>query len=127
MEEKVLLPTAQRLRGGEPLEIASRLRVEHGAIASLLVPTPTPAIIAALRSVLAAHNQIEERPGGLYATCDALAGAEAAALVDRLRAYPTVPVNAHADGPRIIAATQRALRRAGFDDEAACLAGALGA
>lgn len=38
MEEKILLPAAQRLRGGEPLPIASKLRLDHGAIASLLMP-----------------------------------------------------------------------------------------
>jgi hypothetical protein len=122
LEEKVLLPAAQRLRGGEPLPIATKLRTDHGAIAALLVPTPTRVIIAALRSILAAHNEIEEGAGGLYETCDMLAAGETEALVERLRAYPEVPMNAHADGPRIMAATQRALRRAGFDDEAASLA-----
>lgn len=122
MEEKVLLPAAQALRAGEPLPIASKLRMDHGAIAALLVPTPTLAIIAALRSILTAHNEIEEGPGGLYETCDTLAGGETDTLVNRLRAYPEVRMNAHVDGTKIIEATQRALRRAGFDDEAASLA-----
>src|SRR5574342_573740 len=46
MEEKILLPAAQRRRSGEPLPIAAKLRLDHGAIAALLVPTPTPRIIA---------------------------------------------------------------------------------
>jgi len=37
MEEKILLPAIQQLRGGEPLPIASRLRLDHGAIAALLL------------------------------------------------------------------------------------------
>src|SRR5262245_30922604 len=41
MEEKVLLPAAQKLRGGEPLPVAPRLRLDHGALAALLVPSPT--------------------------------------------------------------------------------------
>jgi hypothetical protein len=41
MEEKVLLPAAQKARGGEPLQIAAKLRLDHGALAALLVPTPT--------------------------------------------------------------------------------------
>jgi hypothetical protein len=45
MEEKILLPAAQRLRGGIPLPVAEKLRLDHGALAALLVPTPTPAII----------------------------------------------------------------------------------
>ena len=40
MEEKILLPAIQRLRCGEPLAIAAKLRLDHGAIAALLVPTP---------------------------------------------------------------------------------------
>jgi hypothetical protein len=37
MEEKVLLPFAQKKRGGEPLPIAAKLRLDHGALAALLV------------------------------------------------------------------------------------------
>lgn len=115
MEEKILLPTAQRLRGGEPLPIAAKLRLDHGAIAALLVPTPTPAIIAALRTILTVHNAIEEGPDGLYAQCERLAGNEADALLARLRAAPEVRVAAYSDGPKVMAATRRALLRAGYD------------
>jgi len=64
MEEKILLLAAQRLLGGEPLPIASKLRLDHGAIASLLMPPPTAVIIATIRAVLNVHNTIEEGPGG---------------------------------------------------------------
>lgn len=117
MEEKILLPAAQRARGGEPLPIAAKLRLDHGALAALLVPTPTPTIIAALRAILAAHNSIEEGPGGVYDICEHLAGAEAAALLAQLRAAPEVPVAPHSDGPRVLAATRRALARAGYNLE----------
>jgi hypothetical protein len=56
LEEKILLPAAQRWHGGTPLPLAAKLRLDHGALAALLVPTPTPAIIAAIRTILAAHN-----------------------------------------------------------------------
>jgi hypothetical protein len=115
MEEKILLPTAQRLRGGEPLPIASKLRLDHGALAALLVPTPTPVLIAALRAILAAHNVLEEGPGGLYEICEQLAGAEVEALLARLRAAPDVPVAPHADGPTVMEAVRRALARAEYD------------
>ena len=51
---------------------AAKLRLDHGAFAALLVPTPTPAIIAALRAILGAHNVVEEGPGGVYECCDGL-------------------------------------------------------
>jgi hypothetical protein len=117
MEEKILLPAAQRARGGEPLPTAARLRLDHGALVALLVPTPTPRIVAAIRTVLAAHNAIEEGPGGVYEVCEQVAGAEAGALLASLRAAPGVPVNAHVDGPRIMDAARRALARAGYDLE----------
>jgi hypothetical protein len=114
MEEKVLLPDAQRRRGGEPLPIAAKLRLDHGAIAALLVPTPTPRIIAALRTVLTAHNRIEEGSGGVYEVCEQFAGDEVERLVARLRAMPDVPVASYNDGPRVLAAARRALERAGY-------------
>jgi hypothetical protein len=58
MEEKILLPAAQRARGGTPLPMAAKLRLDHGALAALLVPTPTASIIAVLRAVLEAHNPL---------------------------------------------------------------------
>lgn len=117
MEEKILFPEAQRRRGGEPLPIAAKLRLDHGALAALLVPSPTPAIVAAIRSILAGHNAIEEQPGGPYEVCEQLAGAEVEAVLARLRSAPEVPVAAHADSPKVRAATRRALQRAGFDKE----------
>jgi hypothetical protein len=115
MEEKLLLPTAQRLLGGEPLVMAAKLRLDHGALASLLVPTPTPAIIAALRAILGAHNVVEEGPGGVYECCEQLAGAEADALLAQLQAAPAVPVAPHSDGPQVMDVVRRALVRAGYD------------
>jgi hypothetical protein len=103
MEEKVLLPFAREKRQGEPLAIAKQLRVEHGQIARLLVPTPTPSLCDELRTVLVKHHPLEEGAEGLYATCDALATdeGEAEAVVARLRAQPVVPVAKHYDGPRL--------------------------
>ena len=117
MEEKVLLPAIQRIRGGEPLPSAARLRLDHSALASLLVPTPTRTILGAIRAVLDAHNPIEEAPeGGVYAVCQQLAGAEADALLHALRAQPEVPVAHHVDGPKVMAAARRSLARAGFSE-----------
>jgi hypothetical protein len=114
MEEKVLLPAAQRARGGEPLPAAARLRLDHGALAALLVPTPTPAIRAALRGILERHNALEEGPDGVYAACERLAGDDAAALLASLRAFPQVSVNPHVDSDLVEGATRRALARAGY-------------
>ncbi|THJ11840.1 MAG: hemerythrin domain-containing protein [Nitrospira sp. CG24C] len=115
MEEKILLPAAQRIRGGEPLPIAAKLRLDHGAIASLLMPPPTAAVIAKIRAVLDVHNTIEEGPGGLYETCDELASSEAAQLLAKLQAAPELAVLPCSDSPAVMPAVQRALERAGYD------------
>ena len=114
MEEKILLPAAQRLRSGEPLSIAAKLRLDHGAIASLLMPPPTAAVIATIRAVLKVHNTIEEGPGGLYEICDELAGSEAAQLLAKLQAVPELAVLPCSDSPAVLPAVQRALERAGY-------------
>jgi hypothetical protein len=101
MEEKVLIPAARHARGGEPLPVARRLRLDHGAIAALLGPTPTPEIVAKILSVLGPHNAIEEGPDGLYETCDRLLAGEAAKFLETLRAFPPVPLAPHQDGPRV--------------------------
>src|SRR5512140_3606603 len=81
MEEKVLLPAARRARGGEALPLARRIHAEHGAIASLLVPTPTPAVVDRLVSILGPHNLTEEEAGGLYEQCDELLANQSASLL----------------------------------------------
>jgi hypothetical protein len=73
LEEKILLAAARAARGGEPLPIVSKLRLDHGALTALLVPTPTPAIVAVIRAILERHNPIEESPGGVYEHCEKLA------------------------------------------------------
>jgi hypothetical protein len=117
LEAKIPLPAAHRWQGGGPLSLAAKLRLDHGALAALRVPTPTPAILAAIRTVLAAHNAVEEGPGGVYDRCQQLARAEADALLAQLPAAPEVPVAPYADGPQVMRVVRRALPRAGYDIE----------
>ena len=114
MEEKILLPAAQRLRGGEPLPLAAKLRLDHGVLASLLMPTPTGAILGAIQAILVDHNVLEEGAAGLYETCDALAGPEGEPILAALRAAPEVTVMPYNDSPAVMKAVRRALERAGY-------------
>lgn len=103
MEEKVLFAAARAARGGQPLPIAARLRVDHGAIAALLVPTPTRAIVADLLSVLEPHNRREEQPGGAYESCDEALGASVAERLveEELRGFPEPPLKPYNDRPAV--------------------------
>jgi len=112
MEEKVLFVAARRARGGEPLPLAARLRVDHGAIASLLVPTPTAELVAKIGSVLSAHNRREEEPGGAYDACDAALGSAAEDLLEELRAFPGVPLKPYNDGPEVMRHIEMTLEQA---------------
>jgi len=117
LEEKLLLPAARRARRGEPLPMARRLRVEHGAIASLLVPTPDADLVAELRSILEPHNAAEEGPEGLYAACDEILAPEAEGLLERIRAYPAVRTAPHNDGPGVCRTAAEALRSSARQSE----------
>lgn len=110
IEEKVLFPASRRANGGTPLPMVARLHLEHGALALLLVPTPTAAIVAEIRSILEGHNEREEGPGGVYDACDRLLGAELEAVLEQLRSYPPVKLAPHFDGPEVVRRAEDALR-----------------
>lgn len=103
MEEKVLFAVAREARGGTPLALAERLRVDHGAIVALLVPTPTRALVDQLLSVLGPHNRREEQDGGVYAAADAAIGPVAGErLAEALRDFPEPPLKPYNDAPAVL-------------------------
>jgi hypothetical protein len=113
MEEKILLPAAKRLRGGESLPLAKQMKLDHSALAALLVPTPTPAIVERIRTLLDAHNVMEEREGGVYEQCERCAAGEADALARELERAAEVKLAPHCDTPRVFASIERLLRATG--------------
>jgi hypothetical protein len=115
MEEKILIPAVRRARGGSPLPLAARLRLDHGAIAALLVPPPAPVTLRTLRGILDRHNRLEEDAGGFYEACDQLLANDAREIVTRLQAHPRVPLSAPSKSPRVLEAIRRALARAGYE------------
>ena len=110
IEEKILFPASRRANSGVPHPTEGQLHRDHGALALLLVPTPTVDLIAELRSILDRHNEIEEGPGGIYDACDRLLGGELEAVMEQVRAYPPVKVAPHFDGPDVPRSAQDALR-----------------
>lgn len=116
MEEKILLPAARRARGGDPLPMARQLRLDHGAIAALLVPTPTVAGVERLRRLLELHDALEEGPDAVYSACDRLLAGEVADLLAALQNYPPVRTAPHADGPVVEEHIRVTLSAAGRDE-----------
>lgn len=120
LEERILFPAAQKVKGGEPFPSLPKLRLDHGALTALLVPPPTQAIVAAIRTILVGHDALEESPGGPYDVCEQLAGKDVDSLLARVSAAPAVPVLPHRTEPFVMDATRRAVARAGYhlgDDE----------
>jgi hypothetical protein len=115
MEEKILLPAARSALGGKALPLAAALRLDHGALAALLVLTPTITIINAVRSILVAHNPKEEGPDGIYSECEDLVGFDSDAILVRLQNAPAVAMADYVDNPLAIASARNAILRAGYD------------
>lgn len=110
IEERVLFPELRKRRGTTPLE--QKLHRDHAALAALLVPPPSSVEIQQIARILAVHNELEEREGGLYDVIESLAGAELAALMDRVHAIPPVPVAPHADTPLVRSTIEQLVREA---------------
>jgi hypothetical protein len=97
LEEKLLIPRARKMRG-EAWPLADLLRIEHSALASLLVPTPDHALAREIATLLQQHNRREEGAGGLYDECASLLGLDADVLVEQMRAVADPPLAKHFDG-----------------------------
>lgn len=87
IEERLLLPMAERKRGSEPLPVAARLRLDHGALAALMTLLPTHGTFRAVSAVLKAHNPLEENSGKVYDQCETLAGSDASELLSNARRH----------------------------------------
>jgi hypothetical protein len=115
MEEKILFPAAQAARGGEALPAVQRLHLDHGALAALLVLTPTESIVSAIRSILESHNALEEGPDGVYSACEHLDSFDTEEVLKRLQTAPPVAMATYTNNPTAVRSAQDALLRAGYD------------
>ena len=113
IEEKIILPAIARLQNGKQAEVAARLRLDHGALVALLVPSPTMPIVETIRLILRVHNPLEEKEDGLYQLIDSLAGNEVNDLLERVKNYPEVPMNPYNDWPGVLDVARRTVERAG--------------
>lgn len=111
IEEKIVFAEVARA-AGRPLPHARRLRVEHAALTTLLVPVPDLSLLGEVKSLLAHHNDTEEGPDGVYRACADILGARWPDLLARARAYPPVKAAAHVDRPGLVRTAALALARA---------------
>jgi len=114
LEEKILFPAIRNATGGESLPGVEQLHLDHGALAALLVPTPTRLILTAIQTILRRHNSIEEGPEGIYAQFEKLPGINSGNILARLQTAPPVPLNPHVDNAIAVESMRAAVRRAGY-------------
>jgi hypothetical protein len=114
MEEKILFPAIRNATAGNSLPGVDQLHLDHGALAALLVPTPTKSILDAIRTILQGHNEIEEGPEGIYRQFERLPGIDADGILARLQAAPLVALNPHVDNGTAVESMRAAVRRAGY-------------
>jgi len=113
LEEKILIPGLQaRYQAQYPP--AARLRLEHGAIAALLVLPPSETVKNLLVELLRHHNTREESTTGLYRDCDCLLSDAVNMLMNKATSYPDVPVMPYNGSPHAYEAARHAVERAGF-------------
>ena len=115
MEEKILFPAAQKANGNVPLPLAAKLRLDHGALTSLMVVPPSADVIKVLRFVLDKHDLLEEEPGGMYDVCEKLTEGETNQLLQELEKVAEVPVHPFNEAGYALDVAKRTLLRGGFD------------
>lgn|SRR5688572_1623510 len=117
MEEKILFLAIRNATDGRSLPGVEQLHLDHGALAALLVPTPTAAILGAIRAILHRHNGIEEGPHGIYRRFEQLPGIDADGILAKLQTAPPVAMNPHVDNATAIESMRAAVQRAGYSFE----------
>lgn len=115
MEEKILFVAAQKANGGEPLPLQAKLRLDHGALTSLMVCVPTPQVLRALNYILEQHDILEEEAGGMYEACEKLTQHETQQILEDLKNVTPVPVHPFNEAAYVIDVAKRSIERAGFD------------
>jgi hemerythrin-like domain-containing protein len=118
MEEKILFPAAQKANGDIPIPLAAKLRLDHGAITSLMVVPPSPEVIKVIRYILEIHDELEEKNGGMYDICEQLTEHDTQKILEKLENATDVPVHPYNTADYALDVTKRTLLRAGFDFDA---------
>lgn len=96
----MLLVVAKRALG-HAHPVRERLSIDHSLLATLLIPTPTPAILAEMREILEVHNQLEEGEGAFYQSVEQLAPDRVVAIEAELRVFRQPTVAQHVDSDRV--------------------------
>jgi hypothetical protein len=115
IEERIVIPAIRNAGIEARSGLIEQIRLDHGAIAALMVPPPNDVIITVLRHILSGHNGKEEGPDGLYDLFESAAASQPDVFHDRMESTPGVPVMPLNDAPGVWDAVVRAVERAGYE------------
>jgi len=115
MEEKILFAAAQKANGGKPLPLQAKLRLDHGALTSLLVCFPSPEVIHMIDHIMEQHDILEEQQGGMYEACEKLTQRETQQILEDLKNTTPVPIHPFNEASYVLEVAKRTVKRAGFD------------
>ncbi|HRP89164.1 MAG TPA: hemerythrin domain-containing protein [Edaphocola sp.] len=121
MEEKILFPAAALANNKQPVPLAAKLRLDHGAITALMTVPPSEDVVNVANYILDLHDLAEEEPGGMYDICEALTEHQTSEILKQLEATTLVPVHPPNGTQAVWGAMVRALERAGYDYDAIAL------
>ncbi len=115
MEERILMPALRKAHSGASIPVVAKLRLDHAALAAVLVPPPSKGILGAIEAILSDHNPLEEKPGGFYEICDQSLASNIDPLIQRLRSAPYPILRPNSADPRALEAARLLFGRAGYD------------
>ncbi len=115
MEEKVFFLVARKSNNKNLIELASTLRLQHGALTSMMVLPPSQEVIKVTRHILDIHNVLEEKEGGMYDLCERLSFHQTQELLVQLDAVSETPLNPFSQTSVALDAAKVSLSRAGFN------------
>jgi len=115
MEETILFPALRASNSEKSNALIAQLRLDHGALTSLMVPPPSPTVIRAVKYILERHNVLEEESNGMYDLCEALSDETKTDLLSKLEKTTEVPVLPHKSDSYIVSAVERAMAKAGYN------------
>lgn len=118
MEEKILFVAAQKANEGQALPLQAKLRLDHGALTSLLVCFPSPDVLQVMEHIMERHDLLEEQQGGMYEACEKLTFSDRQQIILQLKRVTLVPVHPFNQAAYALEVAKRAVSRAGFDFDA---------
>ena len=116
IEERVLAPALEARLGDGFAAARRKLRQDHRALVTLVIPRPCREWLEDLRELLAHHFEVEEREGGLHELAERFLTPDAPKLIAAARGLPEVELGPPCEGAEVEAALHAALERFGLAD-----------